>query len=65
MVMNDDVYKVTGEALKTIELYEEQERKHRESVIMQRLTAILTVVIILLTAAQTGIIKLPTLIDWT
>ncbi len=58
-------YKLTGEALKAIEVYEEQERKHTESVKEQRRMAWLTLAIALLTAIQAGLVKLPTLIDWS
>jgi hypothetical protein len=58
-------YKLTGEALKAIEIYEEQERKHTENVKVQRRMAWLTFAIVLLTAAQAGLFKLPLLIDWS
>lgn len=58
-------YHLTGEALKAIEVYEEQERKHTESVKEQRRMAWLTVAIVLLTAIQAGLVKLPTLLNWT
>jgi hypothetical protein len=56
-------YELTGRALQTIETYEEQERKHTESVKTQRANAWLTAAIVLLTAAQAGIIKFATLVD--
>lgn len=56
-------YQLTGEALKAIEVYEEQERKHTENVKVQRKMFWLTLAIVLLTAAQAGLFKLPTLID--
>lgn len=58
-------YNLTGEALKAIELYEEQERKHTAGVKEQRRMAWLTLAIVLLTAVQAGLVKLPTLIDWS
>ncbi len=58
-------YKLTGEALKAIEVYEEQERKHTESVKEQRRMAWLTLAIVLLTAIQAGLVKLPTFLDWS
>lgn len=58
-------YELTGFALRAIEEYEEQERKHTENVKMQWRTFCLTVVIAVLTVVQTGIIKLPVLLDWT
>lgn len=60
-----DGYAVTGLALRTIEEYEEQERKHRENVIIQRGMLLLTFVIALLTLVQSGLIKLPPLYDGT
>lgn len=56
-------YELTGEALKAIEEYEEQERKHTENVKIQRGMFCLTFAIVLLTAAQAGLFKLPTLLD--
>lgn len=56
-------FQLTGEALKAIEVYEEQERKHTENVKGQRKMLWLTVAIVLLTAAQAGLYKLPTLVD--
>jgi hypothetical protein len=59
----DHKYQLTGEALKAIEIYEEQERKHTQNVKIQRRMFWLTVAIVLLTAAQAGLYKLPTLVD--
>lgn len=56
-------YKLTGLALKAIEQSEEQDRKHVENVKVQRRMLWLTVVIALLTMAQAGVIKLPTIFD--
>lgn len=56
-------YELTGEALKAIEIYEEQERKHTENVKIQRRMFWLTLAIVLLTGAQANLYKLPTLID--
>lgn len=56
-------YEVTGKALHTIEAYEEQERKHTENVKSQRAMIYLTLAVVLLTSAQAGLIKFPTLID--
>lgn len=56
-------YSVTGAALRTIEENEEQERKHGESVRLQRNMFWLTVAIAAFTAIQAGVIKLPTLLD--
>lgn len=57
------VYTITGKGLQSIELYEEQERKHKAQVIMQWLTFLLTLFIAIFTAVQAEIIKLPTLWD--
>lgn len=59
----DHKYQLTGEALKAIEVYEEQERRHTESVKTQRRMLWLTLAIVLLTAAQAGLYRLPTLLD--
>ncbi|MDG3066584.1 hypothetical protein ACFQ4M_03215 [Thauera mechernichensis] len=56
-------YEVTGNALRAIEEYEEQERKHTESVKTQRKIMWLTLVIAFLTAVQAGLLKLPTIFD--
>jgi hypothetical protein len=61
--LRDHKYELTGEALKAIEIYEEQERKHTENVKIQRRMLWLTAAIVLLTAAQAGLYKLPTLLD--
>lgn len=58
-------YVLTGFALRAIEEYEEQERKHTENVKMQWRTFWLTLAIVGLTVVQAGIIKLPALVDWT
>jgi hypothetical protein len=59
----DHKYQLTGEALKAIEVYEEQERKHTENVKMQRRMLLLTLAIVFLTGAQAGLYKLPILLD--
>lgn len=56
-------YYLTGLALKAIEAAEEQDQKHVENVKLQRGMVWLTLVITLLTMAQAGLIKLPTIID--
>lgn len=58
-------YVLTGFALRAIEEYEEQERKHTENVKMQWRTFWLTLAIAALTVVQAGIVKLPALLDWT
>lgn len=60
---NNHKYELTGEALKAIEIYEEQERKHTENVKIQRRMFWLTLTIVLLTGAQASLYKLPTLLD--
>ena len=59
----DHRYVMTGKALQAIEVYEEQERKHTESIKAQRAMFWLTMAIALLTAAQAGLIKFSTLLD--
>lgn len=58
-------YIVTGKALQAIEEYEEQERKHTESVKMQWRTFWLAVAVAFLTVVQAGLIKLPPLLDFS
>lgn len=65
---HDHRYELTGEALKAIDVYEEQERKHTENVKVQRRMFWLTLAIVFLTGAQANLFKLPTLLDmsaWT
>lgn len=56
-------YVVAGQALRAMEEHEEQERKHTESVRMQRGMFWLTVTIVVLTAVQAGLVTLPPLLD--
>ncbi len=58
-------YAVTGFALRAIEEYEEQERKHTENVKMQWRTFWLAVAVAALTLVQAGLVKLPALVDFT
>lgn len=58
-------YVLTGFALRAIEEYEEQERKHTENVKMQWRTFWLALVIGALTVIQAGLVKLPAIIDLT
>lgn len=58
-------YVVTGHALRAIEEYEEQERKHTENVKMQWRTFWLALAVAALTVVQAGIIRLPVLLDLT
>lgn len=58
-------YEITGAGVAAIELYEEQERKHGESISMQWRMFLLTMVIALLTLVQTGLVKLPPILDFT
>lgn len=56
-------YKITGHGIAAIEQYEEEERKHSESISTQRKMFWLTIVIAALTIVQAGLIKLPPLLD--
>lgn len=58
-------YVVTGKALKTIEEYEEQERRHTENVKMQWRMMWLTLAVALAAVVQAGLIKLPAILDLT
>lgn len=59
----DQNYVVTGHALRAIEEYEEQERKHTENVKIQRRAFWVAVTVAALTVVQVGLIKLPPLLD--
>ena len=61
--MNGHKYVVTGQALRAIEEYEEQERKHTESVKMQWRMFWVALAVVALTGVQAGLVKLPTLLD--
>jgi len=58
-------YVVTGVAISTIERYEEEERRHTEAVKLQRKMFWLALAALIFAVAQTGMVKLPTLIDLT
>ena len=59
----NDEYVVTGNAIRTIEKFEEEERRHVESVKMQRRMLFLTFIIVILAIIQAEVIKLPVLLD--
>ena len=58
-------YGLTGYAIKAIEEYEEQERKHKDNVKMQWRMFWVALLIAILTVVQVGLIKLPPLIDFS
>ena len=58
-------YVVTGKAISTIEKYEEDERRHTEAVKLQKKMVSLTILIAFVAIVQSGIIKLPVLLDLT
>jgi len=58
-------YRATGSALRALDEFVEQERKHGESVRLQKGMLWLSVVIAALAAIQADLIKLPTLLDFT
>ena len=59
------MYSVTGQGVRALEEYEEQERKHAEGVRLQARALWVAVAIALLTVVQAGLIKLPAVIDFT
>lgn len=61
----NDEYVVTGKAISTIEKYEEDERRHTEAVKLQRKMFWLTIVAVVFAIVQSGVIKLPTVIDFS
>lgn len=58
-------YVVTGKAISTIEKYEEDERRHTEAVKLQRKMFWLTIIAVIFAIVQSGVIKLPTIIDFS
>lgn len=58
-------YVVTGKAISTIEKYEEEERRHTEAVKLQKKMVSLTVLLAFVAIVQSGVIKLPTLLDFS
>ncbi len=58
-------YCLTGHALSLVEERSEQERKHKQSIKIQWLIAILAFVTALLTIVQAGLVKLNPLLDLT
>ena len=61
--MSNYKYRLTGKALHTVEMYEEQERRHAEGVKVQWKMVWLTLAILALTLVQAGLVKLPTILD--
>lgn len=62
---NEGKFRITGYALKSVEEYEEQERRHTDNVKIQRWALALTLAIVLLTATQADLVKVPTFLDLT
>jgi len=58
-------YVVTGKAINTIEKYTREQRKHNEVVRLQCVMVVLTLVLVLVSIVQSGLIKLPTFWDWS
>lgn len=59
------MYSVTGQGVRALEEYEEQERKYAEGVKLQAKTFWVAVAVALLTVVQAGLIKLPPVVDLT
>lgn len=59
----NEEYVVTGQAISTLEKYEEDERRHTEAVKLQKKMFWLTIVAVIFAIVQSGFIKLPTIID--
>lgn len=56
-------YKVAGLAWKTLSDFQEENRKHKDSARVQFIMALLTLAIALFALAQSGIVRLPLLLD--
>lgn len=61
----NDEYVVTGKAISTIEKYEEDERRHTEAVKLQKRMFWLTIIAVIFAIVQSGVIKLPTVVDFS
>ena len=61
----NDQYVVTGKAIATIEKYEEEERRHTEAVKLQKKMFWLTIFLVIIAIVQSGVIKLPTVVDFS
>ena len=59
----DQKYFITGRAINTVERYEEEERRHRDSTRMQRRIVWLTLLIALFALMQSDVVEIPTLVD--
>ncbi|RRU09641.1 hypothetical protein EGJ03_09385 [Stenotrophomonas maltophilia] len=57
-------YVVTGSGIAALSQYEEEERKHRESIWMQRWIAILTVVMVVAALLQAKVIEIPPMLTF-
>ena len=58
-------YVVTGKAVSTLERYEEEDRRHIEAVKLQRKMVSLTILLVFMAMVQSGLIKLPALLDFS
>ncbi|WP_429124550.1 hypothetical protein [Aeromonas allosaccharophila] len=58
-------YKLTGKAIVTLENYENEERKHKENLRLQRIITFTTIIMALLAAIQADLVKMPTILDLT
>lgn len=58
-------YFLTGHALKVIDEYEEQDRKHRSATRIQWIMIFLTLALVIFTMVQANLIKVPTIYDLT
>lgn len=60
----DGKYFVTGKALKTLEQYEENERRHKDAVGIQKKIFWLTMIIAFAAIIEAKLIDLPPILDW-
>ena len=65
LIKVNDEYVVTGKSLSTLEKDEELERRHQDSVRTQRRVFWLTLFLLLAALIQSGVIKIPVLLDFT
>ncbi len=58
-------YRVTGKAIVTLEIFQNAERRHKDSVRLQYIMVVITIFLVFLASIQAGLIKLKPIIDLT
>jgi hypothetical protein len=64
IIKENQGYRVTGKAITTLENFEKEEQRHISNVKLQRRLVWLTLILVLIGLIQSGIVKLPTILDF-